>query len=303
MSTFDELMNQLNYEDDTFESELLSLIDNDYSMYSEADIDEDAVTNAKKVYNKAKKIKKACIIALGLLAAIIAGAAIYKKVQKDKIKRDAYHKAGMMYGNSNKEKKWLEDREKEKRVGQYVAGLQEAEKYKGQLTPAVKKLEKVINNYPKIAKSGKDGLYNKWLSSAKTQLNECSDLLKKIIDLGGTFDDRKINSLTDRLSEIVRNEEQLKMIAASGDTVVSGYNDFMENAVTEYLDDNISFTELCALSAKALQKFDDSSYNESAYNDEYSRIVDSICEKYNNDELSPDDTVLLLEKAAEKYLG
>ena len=115
MSTFDELMNQLNDEDDTFESELLSLIDSDYSMYSEADIDKDTVADAKKVYNKAKKIKKACIIALALVAAIIAGAAIYKKAKKDKILRDSYHKAGMMYGNSKKEKKWAADREKEKK--------------------------------------------------------------------------------------------------------------------------------------------------------------------------------------------
>ena len=303
MSTFDELMNQLNDEDDTFESELLSLIDSDYSMYSEADIDKDTVADAKKVYNKAKKIKKACIIALALVAAIIAGAAIYKKAKKDKILRDSYHKAGMMYGNSKKEKKWAADREKEKKVDQYIAGQQEAEKYKGQLTSAIKKLEKAMELYPKVTKSGNEREYNNWISTTKTQQNICSDLLKKIVDLGGTFDDSKINSLTDRLSAIVRNEESLKMIGASGDTVVSGYNDFMENAVTEYLDDNISFTELCALSVKASQKFDDSSYNESAYDDEYSRIVDSICEKYNNDELSPDDTVLLLEKAAEKYLG
>ena len=301
MSTFDELMNQLNYEDDTFESELLSLIDNDNSMYSEANIDKDAVADAKKVYNKAKKIKKACIIALGLIAAIIAGAAIYKKVQKNKkLKgmRDSYKQIADM------DKRMISQKFNDQRAAQYEGAKQEAENLKKQATHSAKILQQSIDDYSKAVKSGNDRTYSNWLTVAEGRIAQAKDILKKIANLGETFDDSKITNLTDRLETYISNDKDIeKFIKSSADTVLSGYNDFMENAVTEYLDDNISFTELCALSVKASQKFDDSSYNESAYNDEYSRIVDSICEKYNNDELSPDDTVLLLEKAAEKYLG
>jgi exonuclease VII small subunit len=315
MSTFDELMYQLNDEDedDTFESELLSLIDDDYDFYSEADNDDESAEVAKNTYDKAKKIKKACIIALGILATIIAGVAVYKKVQKNKIKRDAYQQAGL----SKKKKK---ETSKHKLIDDDMSAekalkaFKDAEALKSTLGQDLKLLEGQLNKYNKKWSNAER---KAWIHVVNDNIDRCMSTLKKVIDLGGYCQDefKGVASATNRLNEIIAHDRvsrhELRKVSRfntsfatgeSGDTVVSEYDDFMENAVTEYLDNNISFTELCALSAKALQKFDDSSYYESAYDDEYSRVVDSICEKYNANKIDADETVVLLEKAAEKYL-
>jgi len=104
-------------------------------------------------------------------------------------------------------------------------------------------------------------------------------------------------------------------------TSVPDEYDLIMDAICEKFNNNkISVEQAVLLMEKAGDKYLDESYEEDAfeeddfddqllmaaeesadYNAEYERLVDAICEKYNNNEINADDTILLLEKAVDKY--
>ena len=102
-------------------------------------------------------------------------------------------------------------------------------------------------------------------------------------------------------------------------SVPDEYDLIMDTICEKFNNDEISVEQAVLLMEKAGDKYLDESYEESLgdddfddqllmdveesadYNAEYERLVDAICEKFNNDEISADDTILLLEKAVDKY--
>lgn len=140
-----------------------------------------------------------------------------------------------------------------------------------------------------------------------------------------------IESATDKFFENEISFEQLctlngKAIEKYGDimineaTSVPDEYDLIMDAICEKFNNNkISIEQAVLLMEKAGDKYLDEPYEESLddddsddqllmaaeesadYNAEYERLVDAICEKYNNNEISADDTILLLEKAVDKY--
>lgn len=141
-----------------------------------------------------------------------------------------------------------------------------------------------------------------------------------------------IESATDKFFENEISFDQLctlngKAIEKYGDimineaTSVPDEYDLIMDAICEKFNNNkISIDQAVLLMEKAGDKYLDESYEEddfeeddfddqllmaaeesANYNAEYERLVDAICEKYNNNEINPDDTILLLEKAADKY--
>ena len=104
-------------------------------------------------------------------------------------------------------------------------------------------------------------------------------------------------------------------------TSVPDEYDLIMDAICEKFNNNkISIDQAVLLMEKAGDKYLDESYEEddfeeddfddqllmtaeesADYNAEYERLVDAICEKYNNNEINADDTILLLEKAVDKY--
>lgn len=141
-----------------------------------------------------------------------------------------------------------------------------------------------------------------------------------------------IESATDKFFESEISFEQLctlngKAIEKYGDimineaTSVPDEYDLIMDAICEKFNNNkISIEQAVLLMEKAGDKYLDESYEEddfeeddfddqllmtaeesADYNAEYERLVDAICEKYNNNEISADDTILLLEKAVDKY--
>lgn len=70
MDTFNVLTYQLkNDEEDTFESELLTIIDDEYDMYTESE--DMTIEDVEEIRNKAKKIKRKLIIAISIVGVII----------------------------------------------------------------------------------------------------------------------------------------------------------------------------------------------------------------------------------------
>lgn len=88
----------------------------------------------------------------------------------------------------------------------------------------------------------------------------------------------------------------------------------------KYADDEISTDQAVALFEKASDKYltestvdafdfnfgddSDSLFDtmESADDEMYNKVVDAICEKYNDDEITSEQAVALMEKAVDKYL-
>jgi len=313
MSTFDELMYQLNNEDedDTFESELLSLIDDDYDMYSEADSNNNDIEEVKDALNEAKKkakiIKRSIIIALSVLAAAIGAIAIKKHLDKKNKNGDVkQYKLGskrptdqlslecsIKMNDAVKYTKILKKEEKE--IERIIEQINKG-KFDGStnIRYAVGKMDYHFDIVSKTIKQvytiTKD---DKWFKSEK------SSMLKQLSQANAAM-----NAFNDRRKQSgVSNAKGLNFVLSSANDTLYGYDNYIESAVDKYLSSEISLVQLSALSAKALERFDESTHDFSDIgDDEYSRIVDAICENYNNDELSPDDTIELLEKAAEKYL-
>jgi hypothetical protein len=367
MSIFDELMSKVddNYNEPTFESEFDSLLNgiNEDTMY-EAETDgkknnQISPEEVAEIKAKAKKVKKAIVAALAVLATILVvhhvvsnrsanGAEIArlkselaaeKRGRKNgddknnaKIK-ELENKIAELQAENDKvksEKRKLED--DNKRMTKKINGI-DADKLQQDLNDIKAKIDDGI----KVSKDPKK-CTNEWAKNMNALFDNAYKIISNVQKLRGTKkseqDAKKeidwlnaqqrqsIHNLGKRqYNNVVRHEELNKLAnkkdykfrkESSLDDMIEfndyqSYVEFMENASTKCIDDEISFNELLILTEKAIDRFGEIVYDgdmmtESEIPEEYEQIMEIICEKFDNNDITLEEAVLLMEKAGDKYL-
>ena len=368
MSIFDELMSKVddNY-DTTFESEFDSLLNgiNEDTMY-EAETDgkknnQISPEEVAEIKAKAKKVKKAIVAALAVLATILVVhrvasnrganraeiARLKMELAAEKRKRDdsdgkndakikeIENKIAKLQAESKKSKSDIEamksdnNRMKKELNGinidklqkelddinkQIGLGVQESNKDPNICTVDwAKKMNKLFDKaYANISKIQKLKGTNKSVKIAKdkiAKLNAQKEKVKKnlkALQLGTVVDDKNLNALAFKKDYELEEESSMDDMIEFND--YQSYVEFMENASTKCIDDEISFDELLILTEKAIDRFGEIVYEgdvttESEIPEEYEQIMNIICEKFDNDDITVEEAVLLMEKAGDKYLG
>ena len=369
MSIFDELMSKVddNYNEPTFESEfdsLLNGIDED-TMY-------EAGTNEKKnnqispeevaeIKAKAKKVKKAIVAALAVLATILVVHHVVSNRSANgaeiaRLKSAlAAEKRGRKDGDDKNNAKI---KELENKIAELQAENDKVKSEKRKLENDNKKMTKELNgiNADKLEQQLKDikqkiddgvKLSNTpskctpaWAKDMNTLFDKAYKLISQVQKLRGTGrnsvkaakDDidwlntqknQARHNLGKRRYNTAVGDKDLKTLADKDDykfkkessmddmiefTDYQSYVEFMENASTKCIDDEISFNELLILTEKAIDRFGEIVYDgdmitESEIPEEYEQIMNIICEKFDNDDITVEEAVLLMEKAGDKYLG
>ena len=358
MSIFDELMSKVddNYDEPTFESEFDSLLNsiNEDTMY-------EAETNEKKsnqispeevaeIKAKAKKVKKAIVAALAVLATILVvhhavsnrganGAEIARlKSELAAEKRSKDKNNAKIKELENKIAELKAENEKvnsdNKKMTKELNGVkadklqQELNDIKQKIDAGVKKSGNRSNCTPEWAKDMNklfDKAYSlisqvqklrgngrksmqvaksdiKWLNAAKNQ--SAQNLGKR--QLNYVNGNKNLKALADKKDYELEKESSIDDMIKFND--YQSYVEFMENASTKCIDDEISFNELLILTEKAIDRFGEIVYDgdmmtESEIPEEYEQIMNIICEKFDNDDITVEEAVLLMEKAGDKYLG
>ena len=321
MNTFDELLYQIDGED-TFESEFSSFLTDDDSMYAEDanKVVDVTVAKFKSLIEKAKKVDKKILIAIAAAAALTASiVAIIRHNTSDKTKKAKLNKAMNALVKAADASKV-----KEKKMRRLITN---AEKWVNKVNPEKLKEQQQEILSKKGARS--DKIYDKnekyfrkknlrpdtfaaamgkKINSDKTikELNERYSILQKSIE-----ECERYIFVINELKSQYNNGQPTKESVYSGD--FSEYSNIMETAVENFIDDEISFGQLVTVSGKAAEKygvFDESyDFDTDDYDDEYTEdyteyedILDAICEKFDNDEISSDEALYLIEKASDKYL-
>ncbi len=357
MSIFDELMSKVddNYNEPTFESEFGSLLNgiNEDTMY-------EAETNEKKsnqispeevaeIKAKAKKVKKAIVAALAVLATILvvhhvvsnrsATGAEISRLQTELAaeKRSKDKNNAKIKELENKISELKAENEKvssdNKKMTKELNGIN-AKKLEEKLVDMKKKIEdgvkdsndpskctstwaknmnklfddayKLISQVQKLKgtkKSEQDAKRDiKWLNAQKNQSRQ--NLGKN--QYNTVIGDKNLKALYDKGDYKFKKESSMDDMIEFND--YQSYVEFMENASTKCIDDEISFDELLILTEKAIDRFGEIVYDgdmmtESEIPEEYEQIMNIICEKFDNDDITVEEAVLLMEKAGDKYLG
>ena len=331
MNTFDELLYQIDGED-TFESEFSSFLTDDDSMYAEGanKVVDVTVDKFKSLIEKAKKVDKRLIIAIAAAATLAASiVAIIRHNTADKRNKAKLDKAMTKINELANESKVKEKRlaKEIKKAETLIAKLHMGEKLQrrkdihgrdengNNIGLANDRRNKIREKFTKTAykkhlnrEDFKQGLSAQYNSDKKLQAlkNEYFGLEHLINDCVSYVE--KLNELKSQYN-----------IGATKESVYSGdfseYSNIMESAMDKFLDDEISFGQLVTVSGKAAEKYgvfdesyefntDDDEHDDEYTEDytEYENILDAICEKYNNNEISPDEALYLIEKASDKYL-
>lgn len=356
MSIFDELMSKVddNY-DTTFESEfdsLLNSIDEDTMYEAETDGKKNNQISPEEVAEikaKAKKVKKAIVAALAVLATILVVHHVVSNrgANRAKISRLEMELATEKRG---KDKNNAKIKELENKIAKLEAENKKISSDNDKMTKELnginaKKLEEKLADIKKKIDDGVRDSNNPsnctstWAKNMNKLFDEAYKLISQVQKLKGTKkseqDAKKdINWLNERKKKSVNNlvknqyntvigDKNLKTLAdkkdykfkkeSSMDDMIEfndyqSYVEFMENASTKCIDDEISFNELLILTEKAIDRFGEIVYDgdmmtESEIPEEYEQIMNIICEKFDNDDITVEEAVLLMEKAGDKYLG
>ena len=367
MSIFNELMSKVddNYDEPSFESEfdsLLNSIDEDTMYEAETDGKKNNQISPEEVAEikaKAKKVKKAIVAALAVLATILVvhrvvsnrsanGAEIARlksELAAEKRKRDdsdgkndakikeIENKIAKLQAESKKSKSDIEamksdnNRMRKELNGinidklqkelddinkQIGLGVQESKDPNRCTVDWARKMNKLFDKaYSNISKIQKLKGTNKSVKIAKdkiAKLNAQKEKVKKNLNnlqLGTVVGDKNLNALAFKKDYELEEESSMDDMIKFND--YQSYVEFMENASTKCIDDEISFNELLILTEKAIDRFGEIVYNgdmmtESEIPEEYEQIMEIICEKFDNNDITLEEAVLLMEKAGDKYL-
>ena len=360
MSIFDELMSKVddNYDEPTFESEfdsLLNSINNEDTMY-------EAETNEKKsnqispeevaeIKAKAKKVKKAIVAALAVLATILVVHHVVSNRSANGAEI-ARLKSELAAEKRSKDKNNAKIKELENKIAELKAENEKVNSDNKKMTKELNgvkadKLQQELNDIKQkidagVKKSGnRSNCTPEWAKDMNKLFDKAYSLISQVQKLRGNgrksmqaaksdinwlnaAKNQSAQNLGKRQLNYVNGNKNLKALAdkkdyeleieneSSMDDMIKfndyqSYVEFMENASTKCIDDEISFNELLILTEKAIDRFGEIVYDgdmitESEIPEEYEQIMEIICEKFDNNDITLEEAVLLMEKAGDKYL-